>query len=141
MNRIFILAVLLLMMTIPITFGQTTGVLDLVGTWTGTSTGHDRVDGFDGPSSWEFVLAVSDQRDRAFNGTIQFTNIADPDRNGIIGFSGVIGSDMKSLYISEYNDGLIIGQILDPDTLEFIYLETGEDASAAIDTFRREKTE
>ncbi|PKL60204.1 MAG: hypothetical protein CVV33_03865 [Methanomicrobiales archaeon HGW-Methanomicrobiales-4] len=113
---------------------------DLSGNWTGTSTGHDRAGGFDGPSSWQFLLSVGEQKNRAFNGTISYTNILDKDKTGVIGFSGVIGPDMKTVYLTEYTTpGFIIGQIMDPDTMELIYLESGEDASAAIDTFTREK--
>lgn len=122
-----------------LTFADST-IPDLSGNWTGTSTGHDRAEGFEGPSSWQFLLSVAEQKDRAFNGTISYTNIFNQDKTGVIGFSGVIGPDMKTVYLTEYTTtGFIIGQILDPDTMEFIYLESGEDASAAIDTFTREK--
>ena len=112
---------------------------DLKGNWTGPSTGYDRVDGYDGPSRWQFSMSITDQRDRVFNGTISYTNRLHPENNGATGISGVIGPDMKSVYLVEYSDGIIIGKIIDADMMEFIYLESGKEASAAIDTFTRVK--
>lgn len=110
---------------------------NLVGNWTGVSYGHDKIDGYDGPSNWEFLLSITEQKKRAFNGTITFAQKNNPESGQTVGFSGVIGPDMKTIYLSEYNDGLSFGQIIDPDTMEIIYLKTGDYASAAIDTFTR----
>lgn len=124
--------------TCPV-FAEPQAVPDLTGNWTGTSTGHDRVAGYDGPPSWQLFMSVVDQRDRAFNGTISYKNSNNPDKSGSTGFSGVIGPDMKTVYLAEYTtNGFVIGEIIDSDTMEFIYLESGDDASAAIDTFTRE---
>ena len=111
---------------------------NLVGNWSGTSAGHDRAHGYDGPSNWTYVLSVTDQKDRAFNGTVYYTSVDPNGTSGSIGYSGVIGSDMESFYIAEYAEGYCFGQIIDSDHLELIYLESGDDASASIDWFTRE---
>ncbi|HWQ66396.1 MAG TPA: hypothetical protein VN372_05955 [Methanospirillum sp.] len=135
---LFVTLIMLMIAGFSLSSAETQNPPDLVGNWTGTSVGHDRTEGYDGPSSWDFILSISEQKGRVFNGTISFTHKADKTKNGSVGFSGVIGSDMKSLYMAEYLDGFNVGQIMGPDTLEILYLESGEEASAAIDTFTRE---
>jgi hypothetical protein len=121
-----------------LTSADTPKVPDLVGNWTGTSSGHEKVGGYEGFSDYQLLLSVTEQRDRVFNGTLSFKSISTNEIDETVGFSGVIGPDMKSVYISEYDQGISIGLIISPDTLEIIYLETGKNAMAVIDTFARE---
>jgi hypothetical protein len=114
-------------------------VPSLVGTWTGTCVGHDQKDGYFDASEWSLELEVTEQKDRVFNGKITFIQKSDNKVLGDEGFSGVIGPDMKTIYLGEYDSGFSFGQLLDPDTLEFIYLDDGKNGSAGIDTFTRVK--
>jgi len=113
-------------------------VPDLVGNWTGTSVGYDREGGYDSPSNWTFLVSIVEQRGRVFNGTIGYSNIGNQSLTGSVCFSGVLGHDLESVYITEFDSGYIIGKIIDADTMEFIYLESA-DGSTAIDTLTRVK--
>jgi hypothetical protein len=55
------------------------------------------------------------------------------------GFSGIIASDNKTLYMAEYDRGYDIGTVLSDDTIELAYLEDGENGGAFIDEFHRVK--
>ncbi|WP_319537712.1 hypothetical protein [uncultured Methanospirillum sp.] len=116
----------------------TPAVPDLTGNWTGTSVGYDREGGYDGPSNWTFLVTIVEQRGRVFNGTIGYSNMSNLSQKGSVGFSGVMGNDLESFYLTEYGSGYVIGKIIDTDMMEFIYLESA-DGSAAIDTLTRVK--
>ncbi len=56
-------------------------------------------------------------------------------------FVGVMSRDKKTIYFSD-DDGYSIGTIIDPDTIEYIYLHSGKDSkAAAISTLKRVKGE
>lgn len=117
---------------------DTAAIPDLKGNWTGTSVGHAKETGYDDLSHYLYKLSITEQRDRVFNGTITFLTKEDNKVLGDKGFSGVIGPDMKTIYLSEYDIGLDIGQVIDADTLEIIYLESGKGSTAAIETFTKD---
>jgi len=109
---------------------------DITGNWSGTSIGYDREGGYDGPSNWTFLVLIEEQHGRVFNGTIEYSNTLNQSLNGFVKFSGVIGPDLESIYMTEFDSGYIIGKIIDSNTLEFIYLDN-IDGSATIDTITR----
>ena len=51
-------------------FAEPTSVPDLIGNWTGTSTGHYADIGYIGPETFTYTFVVIDQKDRIFNGTL-----------------------------------------------------------------------
>ncbi len=140
MRRVFCCSLLILLIAVGSSVLADSQTLpNLTGNWSGTSIGYDSEGGYDGPPSWEFLVSITEQRGRVFNGTITFTNVIDPQNNDKVDISGVISPDMKTVYLVEYKEGMIIGQIIDKDHMEFIYLESGEGGSSAIDTLTRVK--
>jgi len=111
---------------------------DLVGNWTGTDVGYERGAGYYSSSTDQIILSIMEQNDRVFNGTFTAWNPVSGKVYEIEDISGVIGPDMKSIYLAEFNGGYDIGQIIDTDTLELLYLKSGENAMACIDTFTRD---
>jgi hypothetical protein len=82
-------------------------------------------------------MAFVEQKDRIFAGNIKIkleneTEIGE-------GFAGAIGLDNKTLYITEFDKGYVLGTIISNDELELIYLADGKEASVAIDRLSRIK--
>ena len=109
---------------------------DLVGNWTGSTTGYVGADGaYNLVENDSISFAISEQNDRLFTGNVTYTR----DGEKIIeGFAGAIGSDNKTLYIAE-SKGYGFGTIISDDEIELIYLENGETVLAAIDKLHRLK--
>lgn len=141
MRQLFVATLMVLMVAaICLVSADSQKIPDLVGNWTGTYVGHEREGGYDSPPEWILLLTVTEQRERSFNGTISYQKKSEDTISGTEGFSGAIGSDLKSVYLGEYDSGIAIGQILDPDTIEFIYIDDGKNGAAVIDTFTRDKS-
>lgn len=104
-------------------------VPDLVGNWTGTSVGHYADKGYVDANTFEYTFVVTEQKDRVFNGTLL--------EEGINGhkeypYSGIIGPDMKKLYIAEYGTGLDVGYLLSDTEMELILLVPEEKGLAEL---------
>ncbi|MCK9580394.1 MAG: hypothetical protein M0Q92_08075 [Methanoregula sp.] len=111
-----------------------TGTPDLVGLWTGTTTGHINAKGFRDAGSPEFN--ITEQKGIAFTGYKEY-----PDMDGKMyyeEFSGVINK-RGEIFIAEKEYGVIIGDLIGPDTLELSYVEDGDDAKAFIILLNRQK--
>lgn len=133
----FILTVCILTcMAGSIVSAETASIPDLIGNWTGTSVGHMKEGGYETPLDYNYTLSIEDQTGRAFNGTLYITG---PNYKGNTGFSAVIGNDMTSLYMSQYDDGFDFGEIISPNEIELIYAESGKNGMALIESFIREK--
>ncbi|MBP7069607.1 MAG: hypothetical protein KBA97_00885 [Methanothrix sp.] len=109
---------------------------DLVGNWTGSTTGYVGADGaYNLVENDSISFAISEQNDRLFTGNVTYTR----DGEKIIeGFAGAIGADNKTLYIAE-SKGYGFGTIISDDEIELIYLENEETVLAAIDKLHRLK--
>jgi len=111
---------------------------DLVGNWTGGAAGY-----IEGRGYWEtsnssaIVVMVEEQKDRLFTGRMIF-RLAEGEQR-VEGFSGSIALDNKTLYLAEHDRGYDIGTMISPDEMELIYLEDGENLTAAIDHLYRER--
>jgi len=123
---------------------STAEIPNLIGNWTGSFQGYDKhADYMDVNKTGNLYMTISDQRGRAFTGNFSL-NFSLP-QTGLVqmteGFSGVIGSDNKTLYIAEYDKGYDIGTVLSNDSIEAIYIEDGdgETAGAYICSYHREK--
>jgi hypothetical protein len=121
-------------------------VLDLKGTWTGTSSsivaglpahhpttltakpaGPNRL------TEVKFTIKVDGQAGGRFWGTLTSPASADP-------FIGVLSSDSKRLRIVLQRGGIIDGTVLTPDSVEIFYTEHGNGISvAATNLFTRQK--
>jgi len=117
---------------------------NLVGNWTGSIKGYSKDIGYmDVNQPGNLNMIISEQRGQAFIGNFSL-NFSLP-QTGLMqeteGFSGVIGSDNKTLYFAEYDKGYDIGTIISNDTIEAIYIEDGnaEKAGAYITIYHRMK--
>jgi hypothetical protein len=112
-------------------------VPDLQGNWTGSWSGYDDGKGYSNLSeNGSILFNFEEQKDRLFIGnlTIKLKNET-YDR----GFTGAIGLDNKTLYISQFDKGYSLGTIISNDEMELIYLSDGKGGSVAIDRLHRIK--
>lgn len=109
--------------------GAQSEIPDLVGTWTGGGLGVGKNDGWaDDP----VTLVITEQRERAFTGTKTHSE-------GEEGFYGAIMSDGSGLLITDDGDGHAVGSVLDADSIEVCYMESGADAQVFCRVLRRER--
>ena len=109
---------------------------DLVGNWIGNTTGYFDADGaYNMLKNDSISLAVAEQNDRLFTGSITYTREGEEI---VEDFAGAIDADNKTLYIAE-SKGYGLGTIISEDEIELIYLEDGETVVAAIDKLHRIK--
>ncbi len=113
-------------------------VPNLKGNWTVLWGGYDAGVGYSNATQNEpFVAAITEQEGRVFSGNLIYKN-----ENGNAaseGFAGAIGSDNKSLYIAEVNEGYSMGSIVSEDEIELIYLSSGKAMSVGVDKLSRVK--
>ena len=113
-------------------------VPDLVGTWTGLESWYGEVNGSVKLIENEGLnLTVAEQKNRLFTGNLTYKS-----ENGteiVEGFSGAIGQDNKTLYLSEFNEGYDMGTIISDDEIELIYLQDGKKAETTIGRLHRIK--
>jgi hypothetical protein len=116
---------------------------NLVGNWTGSFEGYEKSIGYmNSDETGALTMVISEQKGRLFTGNFSFNFSLNETGQGQRdeGFSGIIGLDNKTLYISEYDRGYDIGTITSNDTIELAYLEdgeTGKTAGAFIDKYQR----
>jgi len=111
-----------------------TNAPDLVGLWTGTSIGHVNAKGW--VDSGAPSLDITDQRGLAFTGTKQYTDLAGVSKTEE--FSGVI-TRHGEIFIGEKESGVLIGDLIGPDTMELAYIDDGDNAKAFLYTLERQK--
>lgn len=107
---------------------------DLVGIWTGTTTGHSKVEGFRDHATPRFN--ISEQKGQSFAGTKEYTRV-----DGKVyseKFSGVIARS-GDISLADHGIGITLGKITGPDTMELRYIEDGTDAKAFIIQLSRQK--
>jgi hypothetical protein len=107
----------------------------LTGIWTGTRVGHTMTEGFREDATPYFN--ISEQKGQAFAGTKEYSRA-----DGKVyaeKFSGVISRN-GDIYIADHNgNGITIGKLTGPDSVELRYLEDGADAKAYILLLNRQK--
>ena len=112
-------------------------VPNLLGKWAGVESWYGKVN-----ESTKLIedkslnLTVEEQKDHLFTGNMTYIE------NGtkvVEGFSGAIGLDNKTLYITEFKEGYDLGTIISNDDIELIYLEDGKMGGAEIDRLHRLK--
>lgn len=111
-----------------------TATPDLVGSWTGTTVGHNSR-GFVTAGKPTFNITM--QKGFAFVGNKDYADLA-----GVIHheeFSGVINKQGE-IYIAEKEAGMIVGDLIGPDSMELVYIEDGDEAMAYITILNRQKS-
>lgn len=130
----FVFVFLVLFTGISLVSGEQASEPQLLGNWTGTSVGHHSDVGYIGEDTFTYTLAILEQNGRVLNGTLY--------EEGINGhkeypFSGIIGQDMKTLYIADYDKGYNTGFIVDDKVIELILLVDGNDGLSEVCTLNR----
>lgn len=124
--------------TSPITSTTTPAVPsmpNLVGNWTGTSTGYMQTSGYQVVNGG-MTMKVVEQQDRLFKGQVAYV------MNGSVvtkEFAGVFGRDGKTIETVEYPDGFSDGVVISSDEIELIFRDNANPSRIAIDTFKRSK--
>ena len=96
-------------------------VPDLRGIWTGSWSAYDVRDGDSKfTENGSIIMAFVEQKDRIFAGNIKIR--LENKTEVVEGFAGAIGLDNKTLYITEFDKGYVLGTIISNDELELIYL-------------------
>jgi hypothetical protein len=123
-----------LMLAMVTTGSSIADIPNLVGNWTGSYEGYANGTGYKAANeTGTITLVISEQSGRLFAG-----NLSELGQE-TEGFSGIIASDNKTLYMAEYDRGYDVGTVLSNDTIELAYLEDGENGGAFIDEFHRMK--
>ena len=115
----------------------TAEVPDLVGNWAGSQNTYVAENGsyklFENQST---SLVIAEQKDRLFTGYVTYPS----DGKEIVeNLAGAIGSDNKTFYVSEMNEGYDFGTIISDDEIELIYLADGENGRTVINRLYRMK--
>lgn len=107
---------------------------DIVGVWTGTSSGYIEGTGFRESAAHRYTITA--QNGSAFTGYKEYTQTdGTPYAENI---SGVIASDGE-ISIVNYEDGFELGEFIGPDEIELRYIENGDNPVALLIHLTREK--
>lgn len=128
------LVALLVLCTVGLVSADSETVPSLIGNWTGTSVGHNQESGYFGEESYSYILSITEQQGRVFNGTLFEEGIKGHNEYT---FSGIIGHDMRTLHLAEHQKGKDIGYLLTPDELELILLVEGQGGLAELCSLTR----
>jgi hypothetical protein len=110
-------------------------VPNLVGLWTGTTTGNTKADGFRETNTTRYN--ITEQKGQAFSGTKEYTRA-----NGITyheNFSGVVTHGGK-ISIVGHVAGIMTGDLIGPNEAKFTFLQPGDDAKAFIIHLTRQQS-
>lgn len=122
---------------LPLACADSTHYPDLVGTWTGVSSGyyerHDVL--FNESQGLPYTMTILEQQERVFKG---YLNTSSDNFDANFTFSGVIDHDMTTIYFAEKGTGMDIGHIISPTEIEFINLGL-KDSSTALINFQKEE--
>lgn len=139
MRQGFFIACLLLFgcLGVSLVCAESTEYPDLVGTWTGISSGYYEGDDllFNETMGVNYILTIPEQKERVFKGSL---NASAENYQENFTFSGIIDHDMTTLYIAEKGTGMDIAHIISPTEIEFIGLGL-EDSSTALINFKKEE--
>jgi hypothetical protein len=107
-------------------FAEST-VLNLKGKWTTKSYAHHHQKrGFFTNSEVDGQWIIKEQQGRFFYGERSYTKKQISKKKGAEGFSGVISRDGKRVYIVDYEDDILIGDVLSDNSIEFIIINEAE---------------
>lgn len=116
---------------------ESTEYPDLVGTWTGVSSGYyakmDMI--FNESDGLPYTMIIPEQQGRVFKGSLEAFG---EHFQANYTFSGIIDNDMTTFYLAENGTGMDIGHIISPTEIELIGLDL-DDSSTALITFIKEE--
>ncbi len=114
----------------------TAQVPNLMGKWTGFENGYTAENGSYKLFENSSVSVVFEQKDRLFTGNVTYM---ENGKEMVDEFAGVIGSDNKTLYMTELTKGYVQATIISDDEIDLIYLADGEIGAASFEKLRRIK--
>lgn len=133
---VLVVVILMVWAGFSLVSADTQAVPDLVGNWTGTSVGHYAgEEGFIDEGSFAYNFVIMNQTGLVFSGVLYETGI---HGDLFYPFSGVIGHDMKTLYMADHDTGYNTGYLVEPDLMELILLVDGADGLAEVCSMKRE---
>ncbi|MCX6694322.1 MAG: hypothetical protein NT074_07235 [Methanomicrobiales archaeon] len=110
------------------------GVTDLLGNWSGTSSGYMDQSGYKRFND-SLIMNVTSQDGHLFKGVLYF-----PKLNGtqmMKEVAGVIGDDGKTIKAIEYPGGFSDGMILSPYEMDLIFRDQATPSTICIDSLKR----
>ena len=139
MRNVVIITCLLLCFCLGISLAgaESTGYPDLVGTWSGVSSGYyAKMDTlFNETQGLPYTMTISKQQGPVFKG---FLNATGEEFQANYTFSGVIDHEMTTLYIAEKGTGIDIAHIISPTKIEFIGLDLNDSSTALINFMKKD---
>ena len=110
---------------------------DLVGTWTGVSSGYYEKDDifFNETAGFNYTLTIPEQHGPVFKGSLDASG---ENYTANFTFSGIIDHDMTTLYIAEKGTGMDIAHIVSPTKIEFIGLGLDDSSTMVVDLTKKE---
>ncbi len=102
----------------------------LKGVWKGTNYTLSDLKGY---KQWEKTIHITEQKDRRFSGHFVYAE-------GRKNFFGIVFNDNRTLlWVSSTSKGLSPGRLLDKDTMDVCYVESGAEATVGCTLFKKQK--
>ncbi|MFH2122891.1 MAG: hypothetical protein ABIJ50_05340 [Pseudomonadota bacterium] len=100
---------------------------DLTGKWQTKSYGHHHeTRGFFTAADVDGKWTVKEQQGRFFTGERTYFLKSHDNKKITESFSGVISRDGKRLYVVDHDEDILLGDILDNDSIELVILNDGD---------------
>ena len=139
MRRTILIAGLLLCVSLgsSLVCAESTAYPDLVGTWTGVSSGYHAEDEmfYNETLDMMYTLTIAEQQGQALRGTM---DISEEYYQANFTFSGIIDHDMTTIYLAEKGTGMDIIHILSPTEIDFIGLDLENGSSMVVHFIKEE---
>ena len=139
MRRTLLIAGLLLFgcLGLSLVCADSPGYPDLVGTWTGLSSGYyEKMDMlFNETDGLTYAMTIPEQQGRIFKGSIE---VSGEDFQANYTFSGIIDHDMSTFYLAEKDTGMDIGHIISPTEIELIGLDLNSSSTVLINLTKKD---
>ena len=139
MRLVFVITLLMLCSCLGFSevCAESTDFPDLVGTWTGVSSGYyEKMDMFfNETNGLNYTMIIPHQQGRVLTGTIEANG---EHFQANYTFSGIIDHDMTTIYMAEKGTGMDIAHIISPTEIELIGLGL-EDSSTVVIQFTKDE--
>ena len=110
---------------------------DLVGTWTGISSGYNAEDDmfYNETLDMTYTMIIAEQQGRVLKGKME---VSEEFYQGNFTFSGIIDHEMTTIFFAEKGTGMDIVHIVSPTEIEFIGLDLENGSSMAVQFIKEE---
>ena len=116
---------------------ESTKYPDLVGTWTGVSSGYYEKDDlfFNETMGFNYTLTIPEQQGQVLKGSLDASG---ENYQANFTFSGIIDHDMTTIYMAEKGTGMDIAHIISPTEIEFIGLGLDDSSTMVVHFIKKE---